>query len=327
MKRRVQSQLILFAVLCLVILPWRILSAGVTSSVDETYLRCAITVYFPDSENTYTAEVTGPGGTFNKSNAGSCYIEGTGKATINYGYLPEESSITLKAFNSSGSEVSMKSFVLSEKSKGTFLVSIPDTAATPTPIPSPTPEPTRPPEATPTPVPPIVINTPTPTPKNTDTPTPTPSDTPTPTPSETPTPTETPTPSPSPSPVPTDTPSPTPSDTPTPEPTVESTKEPTVMPTDPTDLQDEPEEPPKEDSGFVQDVKEVVAAIPGAYIDKETNELRIKPGLILASTALMFVIGFISSYLIRSHIYKRKDTIAMFFNGIEEEDREEEDNK
>lgn len=323
MKRRAISQLILAIVFCLVILPWRILSAGVTSSVDETYLRCAITIYFPDTENAYEAEVAGPGGTFNKNNAGSCYSEGSGKATINYGYLPEGSSITIKAFNSSGSEVSIKSFVLSEKSKGTFLVSIPEKAATPTPIPSPTPEPTRVPDATPTPVPPIVINTPTPvSPKNTDTPTPIPTDTPTPSPE--PTPTETPTPSPSPSPVPTDIPSPTPSDTPTPMPEPTTNTEPTVPPTEPAENIDAQENTPKEDTGFVKTVKEAVAVIPGAYIDQETNELRIKPGLILASTALMFVIGFTSSYLIKSHIYKKRDTVAMFFNGIEE-DREEEE--
>ncbi len=298
--------------------------AGVTSTVDETYLRCAITVYFPDSENIYSVEITGPGGTFNKSNAGSNYIDGTGKATINYGYLPEGSSITIKVFNGEGSEVTMKSFVLSEKSKGAFLVSIPDTAATPTPIPTPTPEPTPIPNATPTPVPPIVINTPTPTeqPKNTATPTPTPSDTPNPTPE--PTPTETPTPSPTPS----DTPSPTPSDTPTPIPTKQSTEpsEPTQPETSEPQTEPTTEETQKEDSGFVESVKKSVAALPGAYIDKTTNELMVTPGLVVASTTLMFVIGFISSFLVKSHIYKKRETIAMFFNGIESDPKEEDKN-
>lgn len=326
MRRRVQANLILFIAACLIALPWSRLMAGVTSTVDETYLRCAITVYFPDSENTYSIEITGPGGTFNKSNSGSNYIDGTGKATLNYGYLPEGSSITIKVFNSEGSEVTMKSFVLSEKSKGSFLVSIPDTAATPTPIPTPTPEPTRPPEYTPTPVPPIVINTPTPTPteqpKNTETPTPTPSDTPTPTPE--PTPTETPTPLPTPS----DTPSPTPSDTPTPIPTQQTTETSEPKHPEPSEAQTDTitEDTPKEDSGFVGSVKKSVAALPGAYIDKTTNELMVTPGLVVASTILMFVIGFITSFLVKNHTYKKRETIAMFFNGIESDPKEEDKN-
>ena len=322
--RRVRTLSLFTAILITLLMPVHILLAGITTTVTETYQRCAITAYFPDKDNQYYLEVSGPGGTFNMSNSGSCYIEGSGKATINYGYLAKGSKLTIKITDASGSELEVGTFFLSENTKGSFLVSPPSGAATPTPIPSPTPEPTRPPEATPTPIPPVVINTPTPVPA-TNTPIPTTApveDTPTPIPTETPTPeptaTETPTPIPTDTPVPTEEPTPVPTETPTPEPTDTPVPEVTDIP--------EPTIPPTNDSGFVHEVKKVAAIIPGVYIEDGTQHLRIKPQVILAGTLIMYIIGLVSTFLIINHQDKKKRLIEMYFRGGMDIESKEEEN-
>lgn len=317
---------IIITAMCIMAIPWKLLSA-ITTTVDETYNRCAITVYFPDSENSYMMEVQTSKGTFNKNNSASYYVEGTGKATLNYGYLPEGSSLTIRALDANGSEVSIKSFVLADKSSGNFIVPIEDNAPTPTPIPSPTPEPTKAPEATPTPIPTVSVNTPTPTPKPTKAPekkeTPVPTQSQAATVTETPTPTPTETPTPSPSPIPTNTPAPT--DTPTPVPT--ETPIPTDTPT-PIPLPTEtpvPTEAPKEEKPVIKQIKEVAANLPGAYIDEETQQLRVKPQLVATLTIMAFILGFTPAFLIKNHNYKKKQIVEMYFKGVD--DNIEEDKK
>lgn len=317
-KRRLLSLGIVIAIL--ILLPFQILRASMTFTADDTYLKAAVTVYLPDKENSYSFEMSGPGGTFNKGNAGSCYIEGDGKITINYGYMEKGKSYSLKVTSSDGTEIGQFTFTIKSKTSGTFLVQPPDNAATPTPIPSPTPEPTRPPEATPTPVPPIVINTPTPVPpKNTDTPTPTPSDTPTPSPEPTPSDTPTPEPTPSDTPVPTETPSPTPTEeadpiaivepTDTPEPT-EST---TTGETDPEPEKTEPEQ--KEKKNILEKIEDAAVNIPGIYKNPVSKTVRVKQNVAIAAIAVAFLLGFCIMFVVKLAQESRRITTEAFFKG------------
>ena len=316
-KRRILSLCSVIAILMLV--PFHFLRANMTFTADDTYLKGAVTVYLPDKENEYALEMSGPGGTFNKGNSGSCYIEGDGKITINYGYMEKGRSYSLKVTSSDGSEIGQFTFVIKSKTSGSFLVSPPDNAATPTPIPSPTPEPTREPEATPTPVPPVVINTPTNTPKPTKTtdPTSTPTSQPTPTPTETPVPTDTPTPEPTPSdtPIPTDIPTLIPTEEPI------ANIEPTKTPTESTTTETtEPEpsetEPQKEEKKTVIDhIEDVAVNIPGIYQNPETKTVRVKWNVAVASLVVAFLLGFCIMFVVRLAKESKRISTEAFFKG------------
>lgn len=335
---RTKKTTILFISILFMVVPLMrisMLRASMSFTADDTYLYGAVTVYFPDGA--VSMEMSGPDGTFNKGNAGSAYIESDGKATINYGYMKEGSTFTLRVFDADGAEVNSDfTFFIKAKngSSGTFLVAPPEEAPTPTPIPSPTPTPTPIPEATPTPIPPIVVNTPTPSPEPTSTPTPaaestpTPTNTPTPSPTPTPepTPTETPTPSPeptsTPSPVPTEspTPSPEPTDTPTPVPETEPTEEPTM----PEPSETEPPEPTVKN----YEVKKAIAnIIPGVYIENPHEEMRISWDAFISATLILFLLGFLIMFLFKVHEGNKKILERRYFKGIEIENKEPEDSK
>lgn len=325
----------IITVLLMVLIPIQIVEASMTFTVDDTYLRGSITAYLPDTENTYSLEVSGPGGTFNKNNAGVCYHEDFGKITIDYGYMEKGSKFTMKLTDQNGTDAGMFTFTIKAKTKGTFLVQPPNDAPTPTPIPSPTPEPTRTPESTPTPVPPIILNTPTPSPEPTEKPkpteTPNPTEVPATTPEPTPEPTPTETPTPTPTPIPTATPTPIPTDTPTPVPT--PTEEPTepisvtaavIVETEPSDT-----EPPKETEGknvVVKKIEDAAVKIPGIYKEETSSKVRVKLDVAIASIAVTFLIGFAVMFVVRLAKESKKISVEAFFRGgLSEESEEDEE--
>ena len=320
--------------LILTFMPFRTLLASMTFKADDTYLKAAVTVYLPDKENIYSFEMSGPGGTFNKSNAGSCYIEGDGKITINYGYMEKGSSYTLSVKDAGGNDIGQFTFTIKSKTSGNFLVQPPENAATPTPIPSPTPEPTTEPDATPTPVPPIVINTPTTTPSKTpdptDTPTPTPSNTPVPT--ETPSPSDTPTPTETPSPVPTEEPTETSDPTATPIPTEEMTTTENQQTEQEPSETEQIQEPEEKSDNIVDKIEDVAVNIPGIYKTKTGKTVRVKQNVAIASIIVAFLIGFCIMFVIRLAKESKRISTEEFFRGtlgtddqyIDEDDESEE---
>lgn len=312
----------LFIVIAILILsPICIVNASMTFTADETYLKGSVTVYLPDKDNQYYLEMSGPGGTFNKNNAGSCYQEGDGKITIDYGYMGKGSSFTLKLMDESGNDIGKAfTFTIKAKTKGTFLVQPPENAATPTPIPSPTPTPTPIPNATPTPVPPVVINTPTPSPRPTKEPDPSPTNTQTPVPTDTPTPTPTDTPTPSPeptvSPTPTLTIEPEPTDTPIP------SESKTEVPTTPSETMAEVIEPSeseqeekKEKKTVIEKIEDAAVNIPGIYKRTESGKVRVRLNVAIASIVVAFLIGFCIMFVAKLAIESKKITTEEYFKG------------
>lgn len=319
----------IITVLVMLVIPLRIDTASMTFTADDTYLRGSITAYLPDTENSYSLEISGPDGTFNKSNSGSCYHEEDGKITIDYGYIPKGSSITVKLTDQNGTDAGMFTFVIKAKTKGTFLVPFPEDAPTPTPIPSPTPEPTKEPDATPTPIPPITLNTPTPLPTPTPSPkptnTPTLEATPTPEPTIEPTPTETPTPTP----IPTATPSPVPTSTPTPEPTpIEIPTEPSVIEAE-SDIEPSETEPPLEEENtnnvVVEKIEEVAIKVPGIYRAEKSNKVRVDIDVAIASIIVAALLGFSIMFVIRLSKESKKISREAFFRGTMNESEDEEE--
>lgn len=325
---RLRQKAIIFISTLLVLVPFmRIanLRASMSFTADDQYLYGSVTAYLTDGAT--SMELSGPAGTFNKSNAGSAYIEGNGKITINYGYMAKGSTYTIRLYDSNGAEVTGDfTFFLKANSgtKGTFLVPPPNDVPTPTPIPSPTPTPTPIPDATPTPVPPIVVNTPTPSPVPTNTPTAVPTDTPTPTPSDTPTPTPTPTVTPE----STATPVPTESPTPTPIPT-ETTTENTTVPPSVNEQTHETDAPRPTVANY--EVKKAVADIlPGVYITDEYSVMRVSWSAFIWGLFGSIFIGFAIMFLFKLREGDKEIAEHRFFKGSDElyvKDNEEDDSK
>ena len=127
--RRSRNIFLLISTLIIVLPLMRLsmLSASMSFTADDDYLYGAVTVYFPDGG--VEMELSGPGGTFNKGNAGDAYIEGDGKATINYGYMKQGTTFTIRIYAEDGSEIGDAfTFFIKAKngSSGTFLVPVPD---------------------------------------------------------------------------------------------------------------------------------------------------------------------------------------------------------